>query len=98
MITYTDEEKREYVEEYKVSGLSISAYAKSKGIAETTFSGWIKADRDLSFGAIEIKPSAPIPKATNNTTVFVTPKIRIELKEGYDKDFLKKIIGVLVND
>lgn len=30
--------------------------------------------------------------------IFANENIRIELREGYDKDFLKRIIEVLVND
>ena len=31
-------------------------------------------------------------------TVFVNEKIRIELKEGYSKQFLRNIVEVLIND
>ena len=97
--TYEKEEKQAYVEDFKKSGESLARYASEKGIPETTLRGWVKAEKELNFGAIEIKPSnTVIPKSTKNATVFVCENIRIELKEGFDKNFLRKIIEVLIND
>ena len=31
-------------------------------------------------------------------TVFVSSKIKIELQEGYDKNFLRSVVEVLIND
>lgn len=95
--TYSEDEKKAVIEDYKKSGLGSTAYAKEIGIAESTLRGWIKEDRGMSFGAIEIKPSATIPKAKNNTMVFVCENIRVELGEGFDKEFLKRIVEVLCN-
>lgn len=79
--------------------MSIEAYAKEKGIADTTSSGWIKADRNLEFGAIEVKNSVPpLPRTIKLATVFATENMRIELKEGYNKELLKFVIGILIND
>ena len=35
---------------------------------------------------------------TVKPTIFANENIRIELREGYDKDFLKRIIEVLIRD
>lgn len=95
---YEKEEKRAYVEDYKNSGETLARYALEKGIPETTLRGWIKEDRDLTFGAIEIKPATtPLPRVTKSATVFATENIRIELKENFDKELLKKIVEVLIN-
>lgn len=97
--TYKKEEKQAYVEDYKNSGETVGRYALEKGIPVTTLRGWLKEDRELTFGAIEVKASnASLPKITKSTTVFATENIRIELKEGFDKQFLKKIVEVLIND
>lgn len=97
--TYEKEEKQAYVEDYKNSGESLARYALEKGLPETTLRGWIKEDKELTFGAIEIKPSSsPLPKISKSATVFATENIRIELKENYDKELLRKIIEVLIND
>ena len=55
--TYEKKEKQAYVEDFKNSGETIGKYALEKGIPETTLRGWLKEDKDLTFGAIEIKPS-----------------------------------------
>lgn len=97
--TYEKQEKQAYLEDYKNSGEPLARYALEKGIPETTLRGWIKEDRDLTFGAIEIKPSnTPLPKIVKSATVFATENIRIELKENFDKELLRKIVEVLIND
>ena len=102
---YSIAEKIAYVEEYRESGLSQSQFAKTKGIAPTTFSGWLRLERALAFGEIDLnKSNITHVETTTNTkvinikksTIFVKDDIRIELKEGYDKELLKKIVEVLV--
>ena len=97
--TYEKEEKQAYVEDFKNSGETLGRYALEKGIPESTIRGWIKEDKELTFGAIEIKPSTTaIPKVPKSSTVFVTENIRIELKEKFDKNLLRRIVEVLIND
>ena len=68
------------------------------GIPETTLRGWIKEDRELKFGAIEINTSTPpLPKTAKSPIVFATENIRIELKENFDKGLLRQIVEVLIN-
>ena len=96
---YEKEERIAYVEEFKSSGETIGRYALEKGIPESTLRGWLKEDKDLSFGAIEIKPGNAIPpKGIKAPTVFVSDKIRIELKENFNKELLRNIVEVLIND
>ena len=97
--TYSEEEKIAYVEEFKESGMSITAYAREKEIPATTLRGWLRLDRALSFGEIDIKPHNVQPQIApqKKSMVFAMENIRIELKEGYNKEFLKRIIEVLCN-
>ncbi len=98
---YTQEEKLAYVEEFKTSGMSQKGFAKEKGIPDTTFRGWLKLDRALGFGEICLKPTATnyeVKEPIRKTTIFAREDIRIELKEGFDKQFLRKIVEVLIND
>lgn len=96
--TYEKEEKQAYVEDFKNSGELLERYALEKGIPASTLRGWLKEDRELAFGAIEIKTSnVSLPKITKNATVFATENIRIELKEGFDKILLRNIVEVLIN-
>lgn len=97
--TYSQEEKQAYVEEFKNSGETTSRYALERGIPETTLRGWLKEDKELTFGAIEIKPAnTPLPRISKSATVFATENIRIELKENFDKKLLKQIVEVLLSD
>ena len=97
--SYEKEEKQAYVEDYRKSGETLAKYARENGIPQSTLKGWIKEEETLSFGAIEIKQSnTVIPKSTKSATVFVCENIRIELKEGFDKNFLRRIVEVLIND
>ena len=98
--TYTEEEKMAYVEDFKKSNQPQTVYARENAIPESTFRAWLKEDRSLSFGAIEVKPTnvATTQKVYKSVTVFASEDIRIELKEGFNKDFLKSIVEVMIND
>lgn len=97
--SYSEEEKMAYIEEFKNSELGPTTFARQNGIPESTFRGWIKDTNDLSFGIINLKPSSvAVPKITRNIMVFANESIRIELKENFDKAFLRKIVEVMCND
>ena len=97
---YSKEEKIAYVDEFKSSGMNITEFARSKNIPATTLRGWLRLERALSFGEIDLRPksqispSAPIIK---KTMVFAKDDIRIELKEGFDKKLLRDLVEVLIN-
>lgn len=96
MVTYTKEEKQAIVEAYKISGKSIKAYAEENNMKESTLQGWLKAEKDLTFGAIEVNAGVPIlPRTIKPATIFATDNMRIGLKEGFDKELLKSIVEVL---
>lgn len=98
-IKYSTREKLNFLEEFKNSNLSIEEYAEQRAIPETTLKKWLKEERELAFGAINVNPSKPyIPKNIDGPMVFVCENIRIELKENFNKEFLKKIVEVLIND
>ena len=101
MRTYSEEEKLSHLELLKESGLSVNEYAREKDITETTLRDWIKVDRELGFGKINInKPFSTVTGITNmvkKPMVFVSENIRVELREGFDKNFLRQIIEVLCN-
>ena len=97
--TYSEEEKMAYVEEFKNSGMGSTTFAREKGIPESTLRTWIREDRNLEFGAIEIgAPKINTAEVLKKKTVFANENIRIELKEGFNKEFLRKIVEVLIND
>lgn len=97
---YSDEEKRLHLDQYKVSGKSKTEYARSNDIPEATFRAWVKEENYSDFGMIETEINDDGKAVTRiiKPVIFANENIRIELREGYDKDFLKRIIEVLVND
>ena len=95
---YSKEEKIQYVEEYRASGLSLSQYAEETGIPKATIEDWIKEDDAYGFGEINIKPKAQeVPRVVKKTAVFANETVRIELKEGFNKEFVLKMVEVMVN-
>ena len=47
---YSEDEKQEYLDKYKVSGKSKTTYARENGIPEATFRAWIKEEQYGMFG------------------------------------------------
>ena len=98
--TYSEQEKIAYVEDFKSSGMTIPNFCRDMDIPETTLRDWLKANKEMKFGQIDLKPSnAEMPKPlVKQPIIFVGENIRIELKEGFNKQFLRKIVEVLIND
>lgn len=90
---YSQEEKEKYVEEFMKSKESQTGFAKSRGIPEATFRGWLayQNNNDITFGSINLEED------TNIEFSFKYQHINIELEKGFDKKILKKIMGVIVN-
>lgn len=90
---YSQEEKEKYVEEFKNSNESLSTFAKSRDIPETTFRGWVNCqnDNDITFGSIDLSEDDIVFS-------FKYQHINIELQKGFNKKTLKKIMGVFMND
>ena len=101
---YSKEEKIAYVEEFKSSGMSQTRVARERGIPDTTFRGWIGLNKSSTFGEIDLTQqnvsniSHELERQKIETIVFANDDIRIELKEGFDKQFFRKIVEVLIND
>lgn len=91
---YTKKERDQYLEEYKTSSLSIGKYCKERAIPESTFRGWIDKDKENKFGEISINDEET--KFNNENITIIIDKIRIELKQGYNKKLLKNFMEVLV--
>ena len=97
---YSEEEKRQHLDQYRVSGKSKTEYARSKDIPEATFRAWVKEEAYSNFGLLETEATENDGNTVKivKPTIFANENIRIELREGYYKDFLKRIIEVLIND
>lgn len=104
MAKYSEKEKDNYLKEYKESKLSLSKFAKEKGLSQATLKYWVQKANDLSFGEVEMesqeqKPQTFETKSSNNfrkPITFSTEDIKIELKEGFNKELLRRIVEVLI--
>lgn len=96
--TYELEEKLELLAKYHASEQSPFSFSKENDIPESTFRGWLKEEQELSFGAIDLNTQKPkVPKEVRKSMIFACENIRVELKEGFDKQLLKQIMEVLIN-
>lgn len=98
-IRFSEQEKIRYIEEYKKSYLTLEEYTKKTGLSEQTLKKWIQEERNSEFGAICFETTYEKPAiSTDYNIVFACENIRIELKENFNKEFLRKIVEVLIND
>lgn len=96
-IRYSSDEKKKFLEDYRNSSLKIEEYVKKAGISEDNLKQWLKEDKDATFGKLNTNSMA-LEFSLDKTIVFRNENIKIELREGFDKEYLKKIVEVLVND
>ena len=103
---YNSEDKKRWIEEFKSSGKAAQTYAKEIGVPATTFRMWLKQEAnkqyEKTFGTIAIGENEITDNTINDNNVnsikYCGKKIKIVLESGYDKEFLKKVIEVLIND
>ena len=94
---YTDKERERYLAEYQNSDLTVSQFAREKGIPASTLKGWLNKETDIRFGELQTEENTRTTMLRPNK-VFITENIRIELKYGYNKEFLRKVVEVLMED
>ena len=96
---YSEEEKKSHLDRFMVSGKTKTEYARENNIPEATFRAWVKQEQYSMFGEIEVENEKSFVKAKiEKPIIFCNDTIRIELKNGYDKKFLKNIIEVISLD
>ena len=99
---YDVAEKAAYIEEYKNSGMNVAQFAREKQIPASTLSSWLRLNQAMTFGEINLNQTTSITRSATivpkKPTVFVSDTIKIELREGFNKDLLKRIVEVLIND
>lgn len=92
---YSKEEKQTCLEEFHSAEQSIGEYAKANNIPPSTLRGWL--DAEVSFGKISMKQIGIVESKAKKNLVFACENIRIELKENFNKEFLKKVVEVLID-
>lgn len=58
---YSEEEKQELLDKFKVSGKSKTEYARENGIPEATFRAWVKEETYANYGVLDISISEQAP-------------------------------------
>ena len=90
---YSEEEKRQYLDQYKVSGKSKTEYARSNDIPEATFRSWVKEEAYSIFGVLEtsITENDGASGKVVKPIIFASENIRNKIyenhltaKKGYD--------------
>jgi transposase-like protein len=84
-MNYSNEEKTKLVEGWRLSGKSISAYVKEKGLVRWTFTKWIKAERGMKSSLVEV------PAQIVKTTLHM-PEILVE--KGDVKIHIPLVMGL----
>lgn len=94
---YGEAEKQEYLDKYKVSGKSKTLFARENNIPEATFRAWLKDEQYAMYGAIDLTQQTDQSAVVSavKPIIFCNDKIRIELREGYDKEFLRRVVEVI---
>ena len=96
-IRYSEKEKQNFIEEYRNSGLTMKEFANRNFITESNLRKWVQEDKEATFDKISTNTLA-LEFNIEKTLVFKNKNMSIELKEGFDKEYFKKIVEVLLND
>ena len=97
---YSEAEKIKYVQGFQKCTLTIRDYADKMVIDADELKKWLKEYKELpAFGVIDL--STPLVQENiegrTNGMKFENDKIKIELKDGYEKEQLLKLIEVIMN-
>jgi len=92
---YSEEEKQAYLEEFNKAGENVGYFARANNIPESTLRGWL--DAEVAFGKISILGTRTSSNKSNKNLVFAAENIRIELKENFNKELLKRVVEVLID-
>jgi transposase-like protein len=96
MTRFSAEEKAQWVEDFKKSGLSAGAYAKANGLNEQTLRNWDKGRRaDPGAGFVEIRPKLLAPKGPGNEIIIEKGSMKIRLPMSMDAEGLTQLLCVL---
>jgi transposase-like protein len=91
-MNYSKEEKAALLEGWRLSGKSISAYVKERGLVRWTFHKWLKAERCLKTGLVEVP--ARVVRTTLNMAEIVVEKgdVRVHIPLGIGSVELRAVM------
>jgi hypothetical protein len=93
MKTYSRDEKAKWLEGWKGSGKSMSAYARANGISPQTFSKWVQKGKE-QWGFVEInKPAVKIGGTAPLSEILIEKgDIRIHLPLNISSPELRGVL------
>jgi len=77
--SYTDEERRELIEEFNASGLTQAAFCREWNINPKTLARWLKVERkeaEVSFCEVEVQPA----RSANELRICLPNGIEVRLQ------------------
>jgi hypothetical protein len=92
---YQREEKAKLLEDWRLSGKSISAYVKEKGLFRWTFTKWLKGDRERKCSFVQVSAAKMKPTPNEKEIVVEKGELKIHIPLGIGSEELRTIIGTL---
>jgi hypothetical protein len=90
----SEEEKAMWVEDWKQSGTSLNAYAKTNGLNPTTLKNWAR-ETEGSPEFVEVKPQLPIAMGYIPEILIEKGDIRIHIPVAIRREDLRTVIQSL---
>ena len=100
--TYSEDEKIKFIQGFRSSNIPIIEYCNAMKIECKELNKWMREYKKIpKFGMIELgsKEDTTIADVETEATIgmkFESKGIKIELADNYDKNFLIKIMEVIV--
>lgn len=87
-----------HVAAWRGSGLSAAAFCANRGITTSSLRHWAKRLRDSS-PVPEVRLARVVaPGASDEPVVIETRGVRVSVRRGFDRDVLREVLGILVED
>jgi len=90
-MSFSNEEKAMWLEDWRKSGKNAWAYAKENGLIPQTFSSWVKKETKQAAGFVEIQPK-PVPLLQGNKILVEKGEVRIHIPLGLSNEELRLVL------
>jgi transposase-like protein len=101
-VTRTAEEKQALLEEWHASGLSMRAFAKLRGIPQSSMHKWIAPERRRRVSDTEISVAAFLdvevvdpPRGMSFRVELAGSGHRVDVPQGFDATELRRLVAAL---
>jgi len=90
-MSYSREEKKMWVDDWRESGKNAWTYAKENGLIPQTFAGWVKKESKPTPGFVEIHPK-PVPQTQIGRILIEKGELKIHIPVGLSSSELCTIL------